>query len=168
LGWQCFCFLTTKDHFSSSWASWVEGGKGHEFVVAKPGMLAGPEGVADDGVFIDAGQACGLADAAAVLEVPEDGEGLAVGEAGAEQGGAFAFGETLLAGATGEHAALLLAVAEADAKVALAAQAVVGAVGVLAAEQVKLVHKRHRIAKTDKRWTMPWWDCRKAPWDWQH
>lgn len=113
-------------------------------------MLAGPEGVADDRVFIDTDQACGLADAAAVLEVLEDGEGLAVREAGAEQGGTFTFGETLLAGATGEHAALLPAIAKTDAKVALAAQAVGGAVGVLAAEQVKLVHKGHRIAKTKK------------------
>ena len=76
---QCFCFLATKDHFSSSWASWVQGGKGHEFVVAGAGVLAGPQGIADDGVFIDAGQSGGLADAATVLEVTEDVESLVKG-----------------------------------------------------------------------------------------
>lgn len=44
------------------------------------GVFARPEGVADDGVFIDTRQAGGLADAAAVLEVGEDGQGLVVGE----------------------------------------------------------------------------------------
>jgi hypothetical protein len=126
--------LPTKDHFASSWASWVAGGKGHEFVVALPGVAASPQGVADDGVFIDPRQAGGLADAAAVLEVGEDGQGPGVGQADAEQGGAFTFGETLLAGAAGEHPALVPTVAEADAEITLAAQAVVSTGGVLAAE----------------------------------
>lgn len=104
-------------------------------------MAAGLEGVANDGVFIDARQASGLADAAAVLEVLEDGHGFVVGESCAEQGGALALGEALLAGAAGEHAALLRAVAEGDAEVALAAQAVVKALGVLAAEEVKVFHE---------------------------
>jgi hypothetical protein len=132
--------LATKDHFSSSWASWVEGGKGHEFVVALPGVGASPQGVADDGVFIDPREAGGLADAAAVLEVGEDGDGLGVRQAGAEQGGTFAFGEALLAGAAGEHPALGGAIAEADTEVPLATQAIVLTVRVLAAEQVKFVH----------------------------
>src|SRR3954451_20037209 len=113
--WQCFCFLKTKDHFSSSWASWVEGGKGHEFVVALPGVAASPQGIADGGVLVDPRQAGRLADAAAVLEVGKDGDGLGRGQSGAEQGGAFALGEALLAGAAGEHPALGTAVAEADA-----------------------------------------------------
>jgi hypothetical protein len=84
-------------------------------------VAAGPQGIADDGVFIDPRQAGGLADAAAVLEVGEDGQGPGVGQAGAEQGGAFALGEALLAGAAGKHPALAPPVAEADAEVALAA-----------------------------------------------
>jgi len=107
--------LKTKDHFSSSWASWVEGGKGHEFVVALSGVAAGPHGVADDGVLIDPRQAGRLADAAAVLQVGEDGHGLGVGQAGAEQGSAFAFGKAFLAGAAGEHPTLAGAIAKADA-----------------------------------------------------
>jgi hypothetical protein len=135
--------LVTKGHFSSSWASWVAGGKGHEFVVAGAGRVAGPQGVADDGVLIDTTEASGLADAAAVLEVLKDGEGLGVREARTEQGSAFAFGEAVLAGATGEQAALALAIAEADAEVPQATQTVVGTLGVLAAEQVQFVHGKH-------------------------
>jgi hypothetical protein len=139
-GAQCFCFLATKAHFSSSWISWVEGGKGHVLVVAVVGVLAGPQGVADDRVLIDPRQAGGLAHAAAVLEVLEDGQGLGVGQANAEEGGALALGEALLAGAAGEHPAAVAAVVEADAEVALAAQTVVLTVGVLTAEQVQLIH----------------------------
>jgi len=36
-------------------------------------MAASPKGVADNRVFIDTDQASGLADATAVVEVPEDG-----------------------------------------------------------------------------------------------
>jgi hypothetical protein len=107
------------------------------------GLGAGPQGVADDGVLIDAGQPRGLADATAILEVGEDGEGLAFREPGGEEGGALALGEACLAGAADEQAALLArAVAEADAEVVTAPQAVIGAVGVLAAEQAEVVHER--------------------------
>jgi hypothetical protein len=140
-GSQCFCFLATKDHFSSNCTSRVAGGKSHEFVVGLSGVVAGLEGVANDGVLIDAGQASGLADAAAVLEVLEDGEGLVVGQSCAEQGGAFTLGEALLAGAAGEHAALAGAVAEGHAEIVLAAPTVVRALGILAAEQIKVFHE---------------------------
>jgi hypothetical protein len=122
------------------------GGKGHEFVVSLLGVFGRPQGVADDGVFIDAHQACGLADAAAVPEVLEDGQGLFVRESAAEEGTAFAFGEAGLAGAADEHAALLrLAVAEADAEVGAAAQAVIGTVGVLATEEAQVVHENQSL-----------------------
>jgi hypothetical protein len=146
----------------------VEGGKGHEFVVAISGVLAGLSGVADDGVLVHAHQAGGLADAAAVVQVREDGQGLGRRQAGAEQGGALALGEAFLAGAAGEQAAAVRSVVEGDAEVAPAAQAVVGAVGVLAAEQVQFVHAGHRNARSRKRWTTPRWDCRKAQRKRQH
>ena len=133
--------MVTKDHFSSNWTSCVAGGKSHEFLVGLLGVGAGLEGVANDGVLIDARQASGLPDATTVLEVLEDGNGFVVGQSCAEQGGALALGEAPLAGAAGEHAALLLAVAEGDAEVALAAQAVVRALGVLTAEEVKVFHE---------------------------
>ena len=99
------------------------------------------EGVANDGVFIDPRQAGGLPDAAAVLEVSEDGERLVVRQPCAEQGSALALGEAFLAGTAGEHAPLVLAVAEADAEVALAAPAIVGALRVLAAEEREVFHE---------------------------
>src|SRR5262249_1933296 len=132
-----------NDHFSSSWASWVIGGKSHQLVVSVVGMGAGPQGVAHDGVFIDARQARGLADATAVLEVGEDSEGLVLRKPSGEQGGAFALGERWRTGAADEQAALLAgAVAEADAEVVTAPQAVIGAVRVLAAEQAEVVHEK--------------------------
>jgi hypothetical protein len=133
--------------------------------MGRVGVRAGPPGVADDGVLIGACQAGGLADAAAVLEVLEDGQGALVRQPGAEQGGALALAEALLAGAASEHAVSALAVAEGDPEVVPAAQAVVGALGILAAEQVKVFHERHRTATTSKQWTTPRWDCRKAAWD---
>src|SRR5205085_10965046 len=47
----CFSFLATKAHFSSNCTARVRGGKGHELVVALLGVVAGPQGVADDGVL---------------------------------------------------------------------------------------------------------------------
>src|SRR5579862_974509 len=133
-GSQCFCFLPTKAHFSSNWTSRVRGGNGYQFVVQSAGVLAGQEAVADDGVLVDADQAAGLADAAPLGDVVQDGDDLVLRESGVEQGRPLAFGEAGLAGAAGEHAALLRAVAEADAEVAPSPLAVVGAVGVLTAE----------------------------------
>jgi hypothetical protein len=101
-------------------------------------MSADQQAVADDGVFVHADQAAGLADATALGDVVEDGDDLAVGEPGVEQGGAFAFGEAALTGAAGQHAALLGAVAEADAEVSQPPLAVVGAVGILTAEAGKV------------------------------
>jgi hypothetical protein len=68
--------LPTNAHFSSNWTSRVEGGKGHEFVVELLGVVAGAQGVAADGVLIDASQPAGLADADALGEVAEDVEDL--------------------------------------------------------------------------------------------
>ena len=69
---------------------------------------------------------------------------------------------SVLAGAAGEHAALVRAVAEADAEVALAAQAVVGALGVLTAEEVKVFHEE-LSPKDANQWTMSAGHCRTAP-----
>jgi hypothetical protein len=113
--------------------------------VAVAGVLAGPQGIAGDGVLIDASQPSGLAGAAAILEVLQDVEDLLVGQPGVEQGSAFAFGEAGLAGAAGEHAALLAAaVAKADAQIALTSQPIIGTLRVLATEEVKVIHEQHR------------------------
>ena len=111
--------------------------------MALPGVVAGPQGVADDRVLIDADETSGLSDAATILQVLEDGQGSVVSQACAEPGRAFAFGEASLAGATGEHAASVLAIAEADTEIAAAAHAVVGAIRVLTAEEVQVFHEQH-------------------------
>jgi hypothetical protein len=77
--------------------------------------------------------------------MPEDIQGLLVGQPAAEQGGAFAFGEAGLAGAAGEHTALFGgAVAEADADIALTPQAIIRTGGILTTEEVKVFHEHHR------------------------
>jgi hypothetical protein len=137
--------LPTKAHFSSNWTSWVAGGKSHEFVVELPGLVAGQAAEPADGVVLDSDEPSGLAGAAALGEVVQDGEGLGLGEAGVEQGGALALGEAVLAGAAGEHPPLLAgAVAEADPEVVPAALTVIGALRVLAAEGAKVIHGRLR------------------------
>jgi hypothetical protein len=134
--------LPTNDHFSSNWTSRVLGGKGHEFVVELGGVLAGQQAVADDGVGTDPGEAAGLADAAALGDVLEDGHDLVLREAGVIQGGAFALGEAGLAGAAAEQATPVGAVAHGHGQVAVAALAVVGTVLVEATELAEVVHTR--------------------------
>jgi hypothetical protein len=79
------------------------------------GVLAGDHRQPYHGVLVDPDQAAGLADATALLEMLEDGKGFVLGELGAIQGCALAFGEALLAGTTGQDAALAVGtIAEAD------------------------------------------------------
>jgi hypothetical protein len=82
----------------------VRGGKSHEVVVELLGVVAGQGAEAGDGVAVDADQPAGLADADALGDVGQDGDGGGGGEAGVEQRGAFAFGEAVPAGAAAEHA----------------------------------------------------------------
>jgi hypothetical protein len=62
------------------------------------GMATGGAGQADHGVAVDTDEPFGLADAAAFIEVGEDGVRLLVGEPAVEQGRTFALGEAGLAG----------------------------------------------------------------------
>jgi hypothetical protein len=108
-------------------------------------MPAGEAGQSDDGVGIDADQASGGSDAAALVEVLEHGEGLLLGEMGVEQGRALALGEAVLARLAVEQAdVVLLAIAGADGEIAGVAAGVEGALGVLAAEAREVVHARDR------------------------
>lgn len=95
-------------------------------------------GQADDGVAVDADEPLGLSDAAAVVEVGEDGTGLLVGEPAIKKGRALAFGEAGLA--IEQTDMFLLAVAVADREVAGTAWAVQRAVGVMRAEASEIVH----------------------------
>jgi hypothetical protein len=66
------------------------------------GVLTSHQGQADDRILVDPDQATGLSDATILLEMVQHGNGLVVGKFAAVQSGAFAFGEALLAGTTGE------------------------------------------------------------------
>src|SRR5215210_7023557 len=104
---QFFSFLWTKLHFSSSWIFLVEGGKAHEFVVSRPGLVAGLTPQPHDGALVDLDQPAGLSDAAALLQMLQHGGGLVGGQVAVEQGGAFAFGEASLTGLAPQQAARL-------------------------------------------------------------
>src|SRR5438309_705198 len=104
-----------------------------------PGLAA----VAGDGLAIDADEPSGLADAIALGDVMEDRDGLLGRQVGAEERRALALGEAGLAGAAAEHAAGLLgAVAMGDGEISGAPLAVLGAVGIEAAETREVVHGR--------------------------
>jgi hypothetical protein len=118
----------------------VRGGKGGLLVVQPPGVGAGQAGEAHDGVAVDADEAFGLADAAAVGDVGRDGPGLVIRQAGVEQGGALALGEAGLAGLAVGQPALGSAVAGAGGQVAVPALAEVGTRGRQAAEGAQVVH----------------------------
>jgi hypothetical protein len=133
--------LATYDHFSSNWTSVVRGGEGDQLVVGRHGVVAGLTGVAGHRVAVDADEPLGLADAAAVGDVLQDGDGLLSGQMGAEQRGALAFGEPIATGTTSEEADRVgLAVVAADGEVSPAPQGVIGAVGIQAAEPREVVH----------------------------
>ena len=108
-------------------------------------MLSDDAGQPSDGVGVDADQASGGADAAALVEVLEHGEGLLLGEMAVEQGRALALGEARLARLAVEQSDVaLLAVAGADREIAGVTGAVEGALRVLTAEAREVVHAGDR------------------------
>jgi hypothetical protein len=110
------------------------GGKGHEFIVELLSVPASDFGQADDGVFADADQACGLANTAAIGEVLENCQELVVRQATIEERSAFAFGEAILAAIAVKQPVLLRTIATTNGEVLLAPLAIQRAFGVLAAE----------------------------------
>ena len=104
-------------------------------------MLAGDDGQADDGILVDPHEATRLTHPTTFLQMLEDGQGFVLGQFGAIQGCTFAFGEPFLTGATGQDATRLVgAIAEAHPQVALATLAVIGTIGIQAAEVFQVVH----------------------------
>ena len=104
-------------------------------------MRAGGAGVAAHGIGMDLDQPRRLEDAAALSDVLEDRGDLVLGQMGAVQRGAFAFGEPGTAGAAVEQAILAeLAEAAGDSEVCCAAAAEVGASGIQATESREVVH----------------------------
>src|SRR5262249_20668928 len=106
------------------------------------GLLTSHEGQPYYRVLVHSDQATGLANATTLLQMLQDRKGLVLGKFGAVQGGALAFREALLAGATGQDTTILVgAIAKADAEVVEAAATVVGAARVLATEDFQVVHR---------------------------
>ena len=98
-------------------------------------MFASEGGQAYHGVLVDADQTSCLANTATLLQMLKNGQRFVLGEFGVVERGAFAFGETLLAGAAGQDSALLVgSIAKAHTQIVETPLAVVGAVGVEAAE----------------------------------
>jgi hypothetical protein len=105
------------------------------------GVLPGGAGQSDDGVAVDADESAGGADAAALVEMLEDGVGLLLGQVAAVQRRALALGEAGPTGVAVELPELLvLAESAADREVTGAASAVERAVRILAAEAGEVVH----------------------------
>jgi hypothetical protein len=148
-GSQFFSFWATKAHFSSNWTSRVRGGKPDQFVVQVAGVLAGQPAQAADRVAIHAAEPPGLADAAALGDVLQDRFGPLRGEPGVEQGRPLPLGAPGLAGAASEHPTLLLgAVAAGHGQVSGPPLAVLGAVGIQAAEARQVVHGVGTLVRT--------------------
>jgi hypothetical protein len=118
----------------------VEGGNADQLVVGGAGVVAGLAAQPHDGVAVDADQAVGLADAAAVLEVGEDGGRLVVRQAAVEQRRALPLREPLLAHLAVQEQPIAVPVAGADGDVALAPRPTARAVGVQAAEARQVGH----------------------------
>jgi hypothetical protein len=105
------------------------------------GVLPGGAGQSDDGVAVDADEPPGGADAAALVEVLEDGMGLLLGQMAAIERRALALGEAGPAGVAVELPELLaLAEPTADREVTGVALTVERTVGILAAEAGEVVH----------------------------
>jgi hypothetical protein len=104
-------------------------------------MLARLAGVSGHGVAVDPDEPPGLADAATFGDVLQDGRGLLLRQVRMEQRGALAFGEPSATGPAAEEAdRVALAIVAADGEVSSAAEAMIGAVGIQAAEARDVIH----------------------------
>ncbi len=104
-------------------------------------MVAGLADVAGHGVAVDPHEPLGLADAAALGDVFEQGDGLLLAQVGVEHRSALAFGEPIATGATSEEADRSgFAVMTADREVFPAPDAMIGALGIQAAEPREVIH----------------------------
>src|SRR5579871_2498159 len=156
-GSQCFSFLPTKAHFSSNGTSFVRGGKSHAFVVDLVGVLAGDHGEANHRILVYPDEAAGLSDPTILLKVLEDGDRLILGKFAAIQRGAFAFGESLLTGPTGQDTSLFLrSVTETNPEVVQAPPTIVMAGGVLAAEGFQVVQRSWPLPRGTKKLPRSW------------
>ncbi len=104
------------------------------------GVLPCDQGQANHRVLIHPDQSPGLANPAAVREVPKHGHGLVLGQARIEEWRPFAFREAHFTGAAAEQAPPLGAVAGRHGQIAVATLAIIGTFRVLTAETAQIVH----------------------------
>jgi hypothetical protein len=104
-------------------------------------MPPGQHAIADDGVLVHLHQAAGFADATALGNVRQDGDGFLLGQACPEQGRPFAFREAGLASRAIQHPPLLVGpIAIADAQVIGTAFSVLGTFLVLTTKVSQVFH----------------------------
>jgi hypothetical protein len=104
-------------------------------------MIPGLAAVAGHRVAMDTDESLGLADAAPLGDVLQDGRGFLRRQVRAEQRGPLALGEPIAAGAAAEESDRRgFAVVAADGEVFPAADSMIGAVGIQAAERREVVH----------------------------
>jgi len=114
---------------------------GHQLVVRGAGMITGGAAVAADGIGMDLDEARRLEDATPLVDVFEDRGDLVLGQVGAIQRGALAFGESVATGAAREQAKLPgLAESSGDGEVSGVASSEVGTSGIQATESREVVH----------------------------
>ena len=119
----------------------MRGGNRHEFVVEILGVAAGNPAIAGDRVGVHPAEPSGLADAAPLGDVLQDGLDLFGRQPGVEQGCPLALGEAGLTGAASEHPARLARpITMSDGKVSDPPLAVISAVGIQTAEVRQVVH----------------------------
>jgi hypothetical protein len=112
-------------------------------------VLPGQHTIADYGVLVHLNQAAGFADATALGDVSQDGDGILLGQACPEQGRPFAFREAGLASRAIQHPSLLVgAVAITDAQVTGAAFSILGTLRVLTTKVSQLFHGTPSVAHT--------------------
>jgi len=105
-------------------------------------MAAGLEGVAGHSVAVDPHETLGLTDATALFDVFEHGGGLLPGQVGTKERGALAFGEPSVARATPKETdrRRVLAIMAADGEVFQTPDAMIGTLGIQAAEPREIIH----------------------------
>jgi hypothetical protein len=127
--------LATNAHFSSNWASRVLGGKSDQFVVKVAGVISGDSAQTADCAAIDLAKSSGLADATPLGDVVQDRLKRLRRKPGVEVRRPLPLGESILANAAPEHPPLLLgAVATGHGQISGSPLAILGAVGIEAAE----------------------------------
>ena len=84
------------------------GGKSHEFIVLLSGVFPRPPGIFRNGVAIHADQTAGLADAASLGDMSQDGVDFFLRHPRSKGNCPFAFGKTGLASPAAKQATLLV------------------------------------------------------------